>query len=1340
MSARGRDRKLFAVVPSMLLIVSVLPAGVIGAETTVQNVGNTPSDGDTRFEEPTDGPPVVLKAQAIDRIKNFSAQSNQLEAAKDRARTRLNESLAYYQGPTRVGDQHAFIDDAVALRALTDFHGTDQKERLDQIIELVARADNRSARQVIRDAEDAFDATEERLGSGTYHSAKAHVENARRQLARAERIRDRAEDKSGMQSIRTTARAVRTYGVALNQAHTALRLIDREVGPKVTLTRRIDPAHNGSETVQYTLVGNVTDPTGLDAVSATATINDNRTVALPLRGGYTNATFAKTINLTERVNTIEIAVAGEDGQQSNHSKQRGKKKGRQKGKKQGEKKGKKRGNNGNGKGGESSGQNRASTVVLRLDGDGLPDTYETNVTGTDPLNPDSDAPSTDSNEDSNGTIDGHEDFDSDHLLTIRERELGTDPLDADTDDDDLPDGFEEFVIGTDPLDADTDNDGTIDGAEDLDSDGLSNAAEYDAETSPQYADIDADGLTDPQELANGTDPWSADTDDDGLNDDVEPTDPFHTDPLDNDTDSDGIEDGNETYTTTASNETLGAGVELTGQGNVAGGTDIRRTRRSRLKSGHVQNTSATPVVSFTSDRTFENATLRFAYDESAVPNGDEINVSVYRFDESLGTFVPIESTVDTEANVVTANTTHFSLYTVFYTPTWLEPFQRGPADAGSGSEPSATNETVLIETFDDSDLSDWETDVSGNANVKVKNEQLQLRVYKCSQAKATRSLGTLNGTIRVSFDWGTAADGWWETSDWSLRNADTGEKIPYTVLSGEDIQNPDSSGTSKTGSVAVRAEVSGDVPIEFEVSPSSYCNYPDHGDTYLTIDNLNVTLDRSRDSDGDGIPDYREEAGLLTSLGNRIETDPYRMDTDGDSLPDPTEFNYGDPVEVNGWWMGYHILSNPARKDTDSDGLDDYEEVRVWDTNPHISDTDNDNLNDQVDPDPVEENALPEVEYTTARSYLIYQDQFRVRASGTDGAEDIEDITVHKYIDPPNPLIGDQWQDATGTVISSSGEWYEIRFDYRDERRFTEARPDRLKIMVTDELGNDVTILHDRENGDGVVKAGLAAGATVAVPSSTVGSFGGPPGWAAVAGVTVGATVVGGAMELSADSVHGHHQSQKFEISVPSTEAVGSWETASGLEVALTTGTVYATEVSHGREYTRGFGWEYIAATTSLSQADIQHVIETGTVVEYGSNKYVIGDPLSDKDKAILTIIGGIAVAAESYESTTDTCGNEVHIPDESTNDHPYKDGSTKDDLMDALKNPADGNIWTDGHFLAYIHKASNGVWHIVRVSPDNPFVDLITSTSLTDPDWDDIEDVQDELEERDYNPSGCQQ
>ena len=629
MSVSGGNRELFAVVASLLMIVSILPAGTVSAGTVTQSAGNT-APIDTVPKTSVDGPPVVLKAHAMERISNLSAPTNHLESARERARSRVNDSLVYYQGPTRVADQHGFIDDAVALRALAAFDGTDQDERLDQIVDLVARADNQSTRQVIRDAEYAFAATEERLGPGMTNSAKAHIDNARRQLDRAERIRDRAAEKSGAQFIRTTARAVRTYGVAVNQAHTALRMIDREVGPEMTLTRRTDPIRNGSTTAQYTLVGNVTDPTGLDAVNVTATINDDRTVALPLRAGYANATFARTINLTERVNTIEItAVERDDGQQSKNSKNKDKQKGK------------------NGNGGASSGQSQASTVVLRLDGDGLPDTYEEDMTGTDPLNPDSNSTIVRGDQGGDDVIDSQHDFDADSVDNRLEYWFGSDPLSSDTDGDGLEDGFEIRDAETSPVKSDSDDDEVIDAAEDPDSDGLVNLREQTLGTDPHRSDSDSDQLTDSREQEIGTNATKADTDADGLEDGVEPE--FGTDPLDPDTDDDGVLDGNETYTTDLKNESLGVSVRVTATGSIGNTMTIEENTEARFNNAYADNLTATPVVDLDTDESIENATVSVSYNESDLSVNESELVGV-RYNESIQGFEPLPTTID-EANV-----------------------------------------------------------------------------------------------------------------------------------------------------------------------------------------------------------------------------------------------------------------------------------------------------------------------------------------------------------------------------------------------------------------------------------------------------------------------------------------------------------------------------------------------------------------------------------------------------------------------------------------------------------------------------------------------------------------
>ena len=65
-------------------------------------------------------------------------------------------------------------------------------------------------------------------------------------------------------------------------------------------------------------------------------------------------------------------------------------------------------------------------------------------------------------------------------------------------------------IGTDPLDSDTDDDGLLD------------KKEIELELDPTDPDMDGDGLLDGEEIMKGTDPRHVDTDGDYWNDKIDP--------------------------------------------------------------------------------------------------------------------------------------------------------------------------------------------------------------------------------------------------------------------------------------------------------------------------------------------------------------------------------------------------------------------------------------------------------------------------------------------------------------------------------------------------------------------------------------------------------------------------------------------------------------------------------------------------------------------------------------------------------------------------------------------------------------------------------------------------
>ncbi len=162
---------------------------------------------------------------------------------------------------------------------------------------------------------------------------------------------------------------------------------------------------------------------------------------------------------------------------------------------------------------------------------------------------------------------GNSDADNDGLDSTEEDRLGTNTNQADTDSDDINDGVEVRSGCTSPTNPDSDNDGLRDGDEDLNHNGTTDGGETNPcladtehdempdgyETNNQLnpldprdanEDKDRDGLTNLEEFIFKTNPTIADTDSDGLNDGLEVK-ISRTSPIKDDTDGDGIVDGKE---------------------------------------------------------------------------------------------------------------------------------------------------------------------------------------------------------------------------------------------------------------------------------------------------------------------------------------------------------------------------------------------------------------------------------------------------------------------------------------------------------------------------------------------------------------------------------------------------------------------------------------------------------------------------------------------------------------------------------------------------------------------------------------------------------------------------
>ena len=141
---------------------------------------------------------------------------------------------------------------------------------------------------------------------------------------------------------------------------------------------------------------------------------------------------------------------------------------------------------------------------------------------------------------------------------------------------------------------------------------------------------------------------------------------------------------------------------------------------------------------------------------------------------------------------------------------------------------------IINGTFD-TDISGWAPSGNGNYDVIWDAGRARLRVYRCSNAYLQQTFVVDSNTL--SFSYQTVADDWMEGPSWSL-------KIGTTTIYEEGF--PVNRAGSYTGSVTkdVGTYIGQIATIEFKVTQSAiYCNYTDHFNTYLYVDNIQSSND-----------------------------------------------------------------------------------------------------------------------------------------------------------------------------------------------------------------------------------------------------------------------------------------------------------------------------------------------------------------------------------------------------------------------------------------------------------------------------------------------------------------
>ncbi|MCB0517406.1 MAG: hypothetical protein H6577_23815 [Lewinellaceae bacterium] len=520
--------------------------------------------------------------------------------------------------------------------------------------------------------------------------------------------------------------------------------------------------------------------------------------------------------------------------------------------------------------------------------------------------------------------------------------IDTNPLDDDTDNDDLTDGVEDankdgqYDVGveTNPLVADTDGDGLKDGVEDANHDGQLDPGESDPleKCSPnaEFAECDFDG----DGTANNVD---ADDDNDGVPDiaDVDDFDP------NSDSDGDGI--GDKTETNNGSNplspcDPNSSAPNCVGIDNDGDGY----SKNFPTNDPQYDPNDSNPCIP-------DNHAGTCDFDGDGVANIQDLD------DDGDGVkdvddIDPFNPDSDTDGDGITdkIETGGDAVYNAGVDTDPLKKDTDGDGIEDGVEDKNHNGETELTETnpinpdTDDDGLNDGVEDA--NHNGIVDNGESD-PLNHCDPNKSLPSCDCDNDQIANDIDLDDDNDGVPDAQDVDKcdPNSDSdGDGITdkQETTEGSDPLNACDPNIANGNCQPVDADQDG----YFKNYPPSHANY-DPDDTKPCIPNHTVGV---CDFDGDGMVNSTDLDDDNDGVKDVDDVDDYNpdSDSDGDGITDDVETGQDGAYHVG-------VDTNPLDKDTDDDGLEDGIEdankdgaLNTNETNPLDPDTDNDGISD----------------------------------------------------------------------------------------------------------------------------------------------------------------------------------------------------------------------------------------------------------------------------------------------------------------------------------------------------------------------------------------------------------
>ncbi len=576
------------------------------------------------------------------------------------------------------------------------------------------------------------------------------------------------------------------------------------------------------------------------------------------------------------------------------------------------------------------------------------------------------------------------DTDGDGLEDVYEIYYGSDVNLEDSDEDGLGDYYEVYASSTYPGLADSDDNKIMDGDEDYDGDGLSTLEECNKGTDPLNPDTDYDNLSDGEEVnVCDTDPLVADWDEDGLVDGDEIA--LGTDPQLYDTDEDGVKDGDEkfkqTYTHQVENQespVTEVSVTLEGTGNLETTTHIESVMNKDALCTGVVGLVGEPFSIETTSK-FESATITFKVDKELLEDNSFDSLMFLWYDEENQNFVELDTVLDETTGCVSVETTHFSKYMLVNRKKWFDAWAVEmdyiKLDTDNIDDEAQQYTIISIDVSERMMQYDpvyYVENVNSQYDAMYRKKNFRIDMinqymknmpdterlsvmfgcrwgmgFNASKENIMRFMQTVDEEI-VDYDYFLMTGYYNAFEQLGILDSPVAKKIIIVIAAGSNLYNCDMEKWTKKyvekGIVVDLIIIGADtyVPelVAFSKATGGSVWQADDGAQaskyYLSSYDWS-TVDKT-DTDGDGLYDVVERNGMRLSNGNVIYTNWNEEDSDGDGLLDGEEVNpvpvyktkevyyAGTLMSVRGWV--FELNSDPNNTDTDGDGIRDDKDNR----------------------------------------------------------------------------------------------------------------------------------------------------------------------------------------------------------------------------------------------------------------------------------------------------------------------------------------------------------------------------------------------------------------------------